>query len=371
MDDRIKKICFIAPANNYHTKKWCNWFVKNGYEVHVISFINDHIDAVKVHYVSTGADATSSDEKKLSYLFHGKDVKKIIQEIKPDIINAHYASSYGAVAALAGLKNYYLSVWGSDIYDFPQKSLLHKELIKFVLKRATYIMSTSKAMADETHKYTSKRIEITPFGVDMTLFNPNKRTRSNDDAFVIGNIKALSSKYGIDYLLRAAKVVVESRPDIPLQVRIAGKGPEEESLKKLAVKLGIADRVTWLGFISQTKAADEWSNFDIGVVSSSSSESFGVSAVECQASGVPVIITDPLGLQEATDPGKTSVVVPRKNEKAIAKAIIDLYDHPEKRLEMGKAGRKFVEAHYELNACFKKIEGIYKNNLARTVKRNG
>ena len=49
------KICFLAPANNYHTKKWCNWFASQGHEVHVVSFIKDSIDNVTVHYIDTGA----------------------------------------------------------------------------------------------------------------------------------------------------------------------------------------------------------------------------------------------------------------------------------------------------------------------------
>lgn len=356
------RICFIAPANNYHTKKWCNWFIKNGDEVHVISFIKDTIDGATVHYINTGATATSSDRQKIRYLFHGREIRKIIKEIQPDIINAHYASSYGAATALAGINNFFLSVWGLDIYDFPRKSFIHKKLIEFTLSRASHIMSTSKAMAEETHKYTRKPIEITPFGVDMDLFNPSKRNRS-DGNFVIGNIKKLTSKYGIDYLLKAVAIVKEDRPDIPIKVRIAGNGPEEQTLKKLSKDLNLTEIVTWLGFISQTEAANEWANFDVGVISSvSSSESFGVSAVECQASSVPVIITDPLGLQEATIPGKTSIVVPRKNEKALAEAIIDLYDHPEKRKNMGAAGRAFVASEYELNKCFKHIDEIFLAN---------
>lgn len=353
------KICFIAPANNYHTKKWCNWFTKNGDEVHVISFIDDTIEGATVHYIDTGASVASSDCQKIRYLFHGKEIQKIIKEIHPDIINAHYASSYGAATALAGINNFFLSVWGMDIYDFPKKSFIHKKLIEFTLSRASHIMSTSRAMAEETHRYTRKPIEITPFGVDMNLFNPSKRNRSNED-FVIGNIKKLTSKYGIDYLLKAVAIIRKKRPDIPIKVRIAGEGPEEQNLKKLTADLNLTEIVTWLGFISQTKAANEWANFDVGVISSiSSSESFGVSAVECQACGVPVIITDPLGLQEATLPGKTSIVVPRKNEKALAKAIIDLYDHPERRKNMGAASRAFVASEYELNKCFKHIEEIF------------
>ena len=223
-------------------------------------------------------------------------------------------------------------------------------------------MSTSKAMADETHKYTNKQIEITPFGVDMQLFNPNKRTRANDGLFVVGNVKALSAKYGIDCLLKAVSIVCNNRPDIPINVRIAGKGPEEYSLKKLAKDLCIDDRVVWLGFIPQSKAAEEWANFDIGVISSLS-ESFGVSAIECQASGIPVIITDPLGLQEATNPGVTAIVISKNNSEAIAQSIIDLYDHPEKRLKMGNAGRTFVLETYELNHCFHKISELYMKNM--------
>ena len=70
--------------------------------------------------------------------------------------------------------------------------------------------------------------------------------------------------------------------------------------------------VKWLGFISQEDAAKEWANMDIGIIPSvSDSESFGVSAVECQACGVPVIISDIPGLEESTCPGKSSLVVPR------------------------------------------------------------
>ena len=106
------KICFLAPASNYHTKKWCKWFTEHGHQVHVVSFINAPIDNTTAHYVNTGADVDSRDSQKLEYLLRAREVKKIVDEIKPDVINAHYATSYGTVAALSGLRNYILSVWG-------------------------------------------------------------------------------------------------------------------------------------------------------------------------------------------------------------------------------------------------------------------
>ena len=355
------RICFLAPANNYHTKKWCKWFTEQGHEVHVVSFIDSVIPNVTVHYINTGADAGASDTSKLKYLTKARKVKKTVDAINPDVINVHYATSYGTVAALSGLKKYFLSVWGSDVYDFPKKSPLHKALLKFSLCRATYLFSTSQAMADETHKYTKKKIEITPFGVDMKLFNPDKRTRETDDYFVVGTIKALTPKYGIDYLLKAVAIIKKEYPEIPIRVRIAGKGEQEMQYKKLAKELEIDRITTWIGFISQEEAAKEWSNMDIAIIPSTlESESFGVSAVEAEACGTPVIISDIPGLMEATIPGVTSVVVPRKNEVALADAIVELYNVTEKRLSLGIEGRKFVCSTYEINKCFDKPQDDFK-----------
>lgn len=356
------KICFLAPANNYHTQKWVRYFVDHGHDVYVLSLTDGQIEGAKIYWLNSNTSAHASDLSKLKYLLQFRQIRKIIDEIKPDIINAHYASSYGTLAALAGLKNYIVSVWGSDVYDFPCKSILHKTLLKYSLRSASYIFSTSHAMAKETRKYTDKKIFITPFGVDMNLFNPDKRTRRKDGKFIIGTVKKLEPKYGIDYFLKAVKLVKQNRPDIPLEVRIAGNGSHEEEYHQLAKDLGISDTVTWLGFISQEKAASEWANMDCAIIfSESESESFGVSAVEAGAAGIPCIISDIPGLMEATKPGKTSIVVSRGRSDLLADEIIDMYDCPKKREKLGIEGRRFEKNTYELNQCFKYIEGIFEN----------
>lgn len=355
------KICFIAAADSYHTIKLCKWFCSQGHDIHVISFVNSIIKGVTVHSLNVGVDRQGSDFSKIKYLLYSGKIRKIINNIKPDIINVHFATSYGTVVALSGLKGYVLSVWGADVYDFPNKSILHKAMLKFSLSRAKYIFSTSNAMAEETRKYTKKKIEITPFGVDTELFSPNKRNREQSDGeFVVGTVKALTPKYGIEYLLKAVAIIKNKYPQIPIKLRIAGKGGYEEEYKKLALSLGIGDITTWLGFIPQEQAAKEWTNMDVGIVASTlDSESFGVSAVEAQACGTPVIISDIPGLMEATSPGQTSIVVPRKNEYALAEAIVRLYKAPMLCVELGEAGRKFVLENYEINQCFRKIASLF------------
>lgn len=366
------KICFIAPANNYHTQKWCSWFKNRGHQVDVISFTEGKIEGCAVHYINSGAGVQSGDAQKIKYLFQARTVHKIIEKIKPDIINAHYATSYGTVAALADLPPYYLSVWGSDIYDFPNKSILHRMMLKFSLSEASWLLSTSKAMAEEAAKYTNKPFEITPFGVDCNLFSPDKTkvkegnavNTKNGREYVIGTVKSLSDKYGIATMIRATAILKKAHPDVLVQLRIAGKGPQEAEYKTLAKELGIDEIIHWLGFISQDQAAAEWANMDCGIIpSESESESFGVSAVEAQACCTPVIISDIPGLMEATVPGKTSVVVPRNSPEKLAAAIYEMYIDADKRNSLGRNGRNFVCETYELNQCFSKIESIYKKHF--------
>lgn len=359
------KICFLAPANNYHTQKWCEYFVSKGHCVEVISFTPGKIDGVNVHFLDSGAATNSSDFKKIKYLFKVNEVKKIIKEINPDIINAHYATSYGMVAALSNPGKFFLSIWGSDAYTFPQKSFIHKKYFKYILKKAKYILSTSNAMAEEIKKYTQKEIYITPFGVKMDLFNPNKKEFKNNNKFVIGTAKPLEEKYGIDYLINSISIINEKRPDIDIKVKIAGTGSLENEYKQLAIKKNID--IEWLGFISQENVAIQFANMNIAIFPSiTDSESFGVATIEAEACGVPVIVSNIPGLLETTIPNKTSIVFPKKNSNELADAIIKLYDNPEKRKLMGIEGRKFVLENFEYDMCFKKVENLF-NELSKEI----
>ena len=366
------KILFLAPANNYHTQKWCGYFVSRGYEVHVISFFPGAIEGVTVHFLDCGVDWQQADSKKLKYLLKTPKIRRIVAQIDPDIISVHYATSYGTAAGIAGLKNYALSVWGGDVYTFPHKSPMHRFLLQYSLEHASCLLSTSEAMAREVGKYTDKTFYVTPFGVKTELFSPNRRTRAEDDGqFIVGTVKALKPKYGIDVLLRAVNIVKELHPEIPIRLRIAGEGPCEAEYRALAKELKIDEITEWLGFISQEEAATEWANMDIAVVPSvTDSESFGVSAVEAEACETPVIISDVPGLMEATQPGVSSIVVTRKSAQALADAIVLLYRNPEVRKNMGEAGRKLVMEKFDYTVCFENIEKIFMELAAKNRTSN-
>ena len=354
------KICYLADINSAHTHKWLNYFKNKGYDIHVISLGSGEYEGVTVHSLDINdiVMKKSSDKNKLQYFKKIKRVKELVNEIKPDILHAHYATSYGLLGALAGYHPYVISVWGSDVYDFPVKSPIHKMMVKYNLKKADYVFSTSNVMKEETKKYTNKDIEVTPFGVDINRFVPN---RIEKDEVVIGTIKTLEEKYGIQYLVKAFKVVKDKNPNMNLELRIGGKGSQEEYLKDLCKELKIEQDVTFLGFVNPDDVVKEFQNFDIAVFPSTlDSESFGVAAVEAESCGTPIVVSDVGGLMESTKPGVTSLVAKKADVEDLADKINALVIDEDLRKNMGKAARKFVEDNYSLEDNFDYVDDLYK-----------
>ena len=104
----------------------------------------------------------------------------------------------------------------------------------------------------------------------------------------------------------------------------------------------------------------EFQNFDIAVFPSTlDSESFGVAAVEAEACGTPVVVSDVGGLMESTNPGVTSLVAKKNSVEDLADKIEKLVIDDELRLNMGKEARKFVEDNYSLEENFNDVNKLY------------
>ena len=357
------KICYLSDANSIHTKKWCSFFKSKGYDIHVISLNNGSIQGVTVHSLNMNLDKVRGNSylDKFKYLTLGGRVKDLINEIKPDILHAHYASSYGFLGGATGFHPYIISVWGSDVYDFPKKNIFFKKFIERNLSKADMILSTSRVMADETKKYTDKNIEITPFGVDINLFKPdNNKEKSKDKGkIVIGTIKALEEKYGIEYLVRAFGKLATKYENIYLD--IGGTGSQREFLENLTKELHVENKVKFLGFLRQEEVARAFNRFDIAVFPSTlDSESFGVAAVEAQACGTPIIVSKVGGLPEATSPGRSSILVEKENVEQLVEALENLITDDKLRSDMGKFGRIFVEENYNIIENFDKVDRLYR-----------
>ena len=358
------KICYLGDANSIHTKKLCYFFRDKGYDVSVISLNDGEIEGVKVYSMAMKIENQGNSIHKVRYLKNIMKIKRLIKSINPDVLHAHYATSYGLIGAISNYKPYIVSVWGSDVYDFPKKSFIHEGLLKYNLKKADLVLSTSKVMKDETKMYTNNEILVTPFGVDIDKFKPKKVFKDNKKEMVIGTIKTLEEKYGIEYLIRAFQIIKNRNRDMNIKLEIAGKGSKEKELRELCNELNIAEDVNFLGFVNPNDVPKIFNNFDIAVFPSIlDSESFGVAAVEAEACGIPVIVSDVGGLMESTKPGYSSLVAKRKDADDLAEKLESLLLDSNLREKMGLNARRFVEENYNYINNFNYIDSIYKNLL--------
>ncbi len=278
------------------------------------------------------------------------EVKKAIDLFKPDIVHAHYASSYGLIGAMLNFHPYFVSVWGSDVFRFPKYSLFHKYIFKYTISRADKLFSTSKVMKTEIEKYTTKKIFVIPFGIDVERFKPFEVEKVfNDDSLVIGTIKTLEKRYGIEFLIRAFANIKRKNPN-KIKLLICGKGTLLDELKNLTVELGVQDDTIFTGYINHDQVQFYHNKLDI-YVAPSLEESFGVAVLEASACNKPVVVSNVGGLPEVVDNGITGFIVEPMNPNDLATAIEKLVRNPSLRLEMGRKGREKVFEEYEWNKC--------------------
>lgn len=355
------KLLYLADAKSIHTKKIVSYFAEKGHEVSVASFKKEKIPNVNVFDLGVKKISPKGGIANWKYLSKRKEFNKLLKKIKPDILHSHYATSYGLLGALSNFHPFIISVWGSDILEFPQKSPLHKKLIKFNFKKADFICSTSQVMAREIKKYTKKKVLLTPFGIDYKKFRPMPELKPRE-RIIIGTIKTLEKKYGIHYLIQAFSLLLKKYPSIPLELHIGGEGSLKEELKGLSKKLGIADKTKFLEYVPHAKVPEIVNSFSVSVFLSES-ESFGVSVLESEACEVPVVISNVGGLPEVIRDKKTGFIVPKKDPKAAAKKIEELILDKKLRERMGKRARDFVIENYSWEENIKIIENLYNKLL--------
>lgn len=142
------RILLLGPANSIHIERWFKALRARGHEVTLAT----------QHPPLSGTYPADADIHLLSfrglsgYAFNALQLRSIARSVSPDIMNVHYASGYGLTSALTCFSPTVLSVWGSDVFDFPYESWLKGKLIRLNLRRVDALASTSEIMARQVIK---------------------------------------------------------------------------------------------------------------------------------------------------------------------------------------------------------------------------
>ena len=187
--------------------------------------------------------------------------------------------------------------------------------------------------------------------------NPSRRSPRIPSQFQWLAVGRLAPVKDYPTLLRAFATL----PGQPT-LQIAGEGPDEKPLRKLATDLKIENRIQFSGFHRDIQpllfVAD-------GFVLSSLWEGLPMNVLEASAASLPVVATDGPGTRETIQPGVTGLIVPVSDPTALAHAMAEVMAmQSDRRNQMGLSGREFVEAHFSLPNIVSQWEQLYSRLLA-------
>jgi len=309
---------------------------------------------VDITYLAKG----KFDPSTLSALLRVIDAKKI------DILHLHGygATTFGRIAAaMRGLPvvlhehaNLTSTPWFQRVADT-------------MLERFTDIaIAVSESTAEfvvQARRVRPSRVKVVYLGAPLDEFGQSRAPEdvaaarvelgATPSDFVIGTVTRLHDSKGNSYLIDAAKVVLEARPDA--RFLLFGEGPLLDSLKAQAASLGLGDRFIFGGF--QKDVARVLSTFDLSVFPSLW-EGTPLTLFEALAAGRPIVATDADGLLDVLTNEHDALIVPKRDTPALARRILELMSDPVLRARIAAEGRVTAKS-YDIAAFVRKMEQLY------------
>ncbi|MDH4157484.1 MAG: glycosyltransferase [candidate division Zixibacteria bacterium] len=351
-----KRIVIFGWSNSVHIQRWVSGLKGRGYVVKVIS-----LDGRAIPEVET---VVLPRRGRWSYLTQARRAAEAAHLFQPDLVHVHYASGFGVWGLKTGIEPTVVSVWGSDLLEFPSNAV-NRFIVRRVLNRATHITATSRLLAVRAGQLApaaKDKISIIPFGVALPErvhpLPPGRPLR-------ICYIKPHKPVYRPDVLVQAVAEVKKTFPDVILSM--AGEGPLTGRLLEQARRLRLEDNVKMVGRLDYGQIHDFIAEHHLMVLPSRM-ESFGVAVLDASAAGRAVVASDVGGIPEVLKDGETGILVPAGDWRKLAQAITDLAEDAERLKRLGEAGREFVKSHFAWEKSLDLMSELYERLIYESKK---
>jgi PEP-CTERM/exosortase A-associated glycosyltransferase len=321
-------------------------------------------------------------------------LRRAIEEFRPDIVHAHspvltaLPSLYVLRGTTTPLVYEMRASWEDAAVDHGTTTggslryRLSRSGETFVFRRADHVTTICGGLRDDivSRGIAPEKVTVIPNAVDVSRFeyhdaaSHSARERLGlGPATTIGFIGSFYGYEGLDDLLRAVAVLKQRGADV--QAVMVGGGPEADRLQALAASLGLDDRVTFPGRVSQDEVQDWYRAIDLLVYPRKPTRLTEtvtpLKPLEAMAQGNLVLASDVGGHRELIRDGETGRLFPAGKVDAIADAVAGMLDDPEAWPAMRRAGRDFVEKERNWARSVAGYRHAYSHALARKGKPSG
>src|SRR4051812_23402325 len=297
---------------------------------------------------------------------------RVARRYRATVMHGHWVIPGGFTALAASPRRpQVVSLHGSDVY-VAETFAPARRAARMVFERAGAVTACSTDLARRAIALGADpaTIEVVPYGVDAGRFRPQPERRAairaalgvGDDVLLGFTAGRLVRKKGFEHLIDAWARVETSPPAI---LAIAGDGDLRDELRERARAAGVANRVRFLGNLSQDEVGAHLGAADVVVIPSIRDDSGNVDGLpnivlEALSAGAPVVATTAGGIGTVVDHERTGLVVPERRPDAIAEAVQRLAGDPILRSSLGEAARRMVETRFGWGHTAERFEAAYR-----------
>jgi glycosyltransferase involved in cell wall biosynthesis len=301
-----------------------------------------------------------------------RTLRRVFREARPHVVHVHNWFSHVRSAPAAWLARVPVIVSTKHGMDMP-RLLRSRRMARRAYCLADALVAVSADVRDAlmaTYGFPSGKVRLILNGIDTDRFRPGPArslaSRQSilglDGSPMLGTVCRISKEKGIPELLAAFGTVSAQLPQASLA--IVGDGPERSACEEESRRLGVADRVRFLG--NRDNMPDVYPLFDI-YVQPSHTEGISLTMLEASSCALPIVATAVGGNREIVVDGETGRLVPPGNVQAVAGALLALWANPDASRAMGQAARQRVVQRFSLDRMVDEYVDLYREILARKV----
>jgi glycosyltransferase involved in cell wall biosynthesis len=383
------RLAVLGDFDGLHTRRWIEVFVARGHHVHAICFYapRNPLPGVTLHVLSPSMAPSASCglassagglrrrvPPSLLRVVHAlryrrAGLRRVLDEIKPDVFHAHYVVEHGFYGSLAGFHPYVVSAWGSDLL-VESHTPLGRLIARRALRQADLVTGNDASLVKRAVELgvPPAHTAVVHLGterlfLDAGLTSINLRDEASAPPTTISD-RALEPLYNVDVVLRAFASVRKQLPQARLV--IAHDGSERQRLEALAAELGLGESVRFAGRLGAAALAEALAGAHV-YVSVPSSDSFAVSTLEAMAAGAFPVISDLPSADGWIEDGVTGLRVPPRDVGALADALQHALNDAAFRRAAAEANRTRVGADGLRELTMLQMERIYYSLAGRSV----
>ena len=218
-----------------------------------------------------------------------------------------------------------------------------------------------------TFGFDPNKIVDLPVGIDTRRFSSHWESElhlNHDDHRTVRilTVGRLIPEKGLEYGIRSIKEILKRNSSAQIEYNIVGDGEQKSQLEKLTRTLNLTGIVRFLGSLDQSGVQKTLRQADVFLLPSTN-EALPVCLMEAQATGLPVVASAVGSVDKVVNNGSSGFLVQAGDVEALSEKLIYLIEHPEIWPEMGRAGRAYVEANYDINKLNDRLVDIYQELL--------